>query len=147
MRNDDAGSKQVHFFPCFICTPAPGITAAHWLWTLLRRELSEGKKRRRWGRRRRSPAKAKRKPREKPPNLRRRGLAGTPRSSLPKTTSTPFWYLIATHQHNIYTLHSLILSFNLHFVHSWAYKRKRPRRRKFTSKTTFPRLPLAPTVR
>jgi len=50
---------------------------------------------RRWGRRRRNPAKAKRKPREKPREPKRRKLAGKPRSSLPKTTSTPFWYAFA----------------------------------------------------
>ena len=45
-----------------------------------------------WGRKRRSPEKAKRKQWRKQPKLRRRELAESPRSSLPKMTSMPFWY-------------------------------------------------------
>lgn len=46
----------------------------------------------RWGRRRRSPGKARRKQREKLPRQRRRKLVGRPRSFLQRTISMPYWY-------------------------------------------------------
>lgn len=101
----------------------------------------------RWGRRRRNPAKAKRKPREKPQKPTRRKLAGKPRSFLPKTTSTPFWYSLYFHSHNFSILKQTCIYLRLFNPRSWAFKKRKPRRRTFTSTTTFPRLLLAPTAR